>query len=1430
MVSILIGTIIFYNWEMKQKLEKVETADEHELSAINNIAYYIQRTKSSLREVLVEILHEALDNRIKTADHEHADHEHTEHSNKDPHQKNNRHDKHDAYDSHHDPHQEIEHALSIVKNSIVSIQNNLVSWEKAINTGINLVTDPEEIKFEKEKLEQLDNIKEDISRFIFKTNKFVNNTQNQLKKQINESKPTKYTHNFIELSKMFDHEIEPISREIQKFAKDMQVNISHEMERHLKEIEQESDEIIMISSILALCAVAMVLLFAFIILRRVSGPLEVLNRATLEITKGNFDKKIDVLIEDEVGELASSFNTMTDHLKTAQNELHQQNDELKTEIEERQNLEKLKERESSLKTVQNALLQITFSKQSLKEKLNNSLRKILSISEFFINKPQGAIFLYNEKSQMLELTAHNRLHPSLVQSCNRVAQGHCQCGKTATTRKIEFTSRINEHSDSDYDNTQPCDRYSFPILSGEKLLGVFTVYLQDNHLDSVEYENLFKSLTNTLAILIERDRAELRLQEQSWIETSAVKFGEIVQKSDKLQTFAQNLISKLTPFLRGEHGVMYILNEETKRYQLLGSYGYTERKNVSNSFAPGESLIGQCVLENNTIRLTNVPDDYIKISSGLGEASPQEILTIPIGFQGKVLAVIEIASFKRFTHLQETLLEKLTPIIGLGLENLMRSIRTEELLQETQNQAEKLQAQGEDLRRTNIAMEKKTQELEISENKLKEGQEQLMESNRQLEQQAAKLEESFRRTEEQARELEATNKYKTEFLANMSHELRTPLNSLLILAKNLYTNDEGNLSKEQSKDAQIIHESGIDLLNLINDLLDLAKIEARKVDLDVESLDVNSLVISLEQQFKRIAKENKIKWVVDIAKDLNKKIHTDARKVEQIIRNFLSNAIKFTKKGSVTLQINQPTKTNHSLAISVIDTGIGIPAEKQNQVFEAFQQADGSTSREYGGTGLGLSISRELARLLKAEIKLESTENKGSIFTLLLPKKIKQSTVPEIMEEVRELESQKRQITPTLSTNQPITTDQTISDDRENLTANDRIILIIEDDVKFVRLVARISRAKGYKCLIATDGESGLELAQTYKPSGIILDLSLPKMDGWAILKYLKNNADTRHIPVHIVSVFDQVNEGLKKGAVGYLVKPVDQEKLEKAFKKIAHFSSQTIRNLLIAVKDDKEKQDIVELVNNKQVKITTVYEGQKVTELLKEQTFDCLVLDLNLPDIKSLDLLHQISKDKDIVAPPTVIYSDRKLSTKEREKLSKYTHDIVVKDVHTNERLLDEMSLFLHSVEQNLPSNHTNITDSITTQIRERKIDLKNIDKTVLVVDDDMRNAYALCRSLERKGINTVIAPDGREALHLIDQNPEVNAVLMDIMMPIMDGYETIKEIRKQDRFKKLPIITLTAQARSKDKEKSLKVGANDYLAKPVDVEKLFKVLEKWF
>ena len=909
-------------------------------------------------------------------------------------------------------------------------------------------------------------------------------------------------------------------------------------------------------------------------------------------------------------------------------------------------------------------------------------------------------------------------------------------------------------------------------------------------------------------------------ENEAWIKTGQAGLNDRMRGEQDLLTLSKNIISYLTKYLGGQVGVIYLAEkyEDKKRLRMTGSYAFTHRKSLKTTFDFGEGLVGQAALEKEAIVLSGIPGDYISVSSGLGEKKPRHILVQPFIIDGEVKGVIEIGSFESFNDNQLELVRSVGENIAITTNVSLDREKMRNLLEESQRQSEellkqqeKLKIQSKELQMANDDLESKTKDLEMQKEDL----------------QFSRVE-----VERKAKELELASKYKSEFLANMSHELRTPLNSLLILSKDLSDNNRGNLSKDQQKSASIIYEGGLDLLNLINDILDLSKVEAGKLQIHPEEVVVDNLVKNLQNQFEPLAKSKKLKFIINCKPGAPEKIITDGQRLEQIIKNLISNAVKFTEKGSVDVTIAQPEAgvnfreivlpKSEVLEISVKDTGIGIPEAKRMMIFEAFQQAEGGTSRQYGGTGLGLTISRELSRLLGGEIHIESKEGKGSIFTVFIPTDLINAPIKEMDDAMSSFKEEptKDKMPDSRSVDM---LEAYIPDDRENLKVSDSSILIIGDDKDFAHSVRNTVQKHGYKMLFARDGKEGMKLAAQYQPNGILLDMELTDMKGLIVLDHLKFNLKTRHIPVYLMSAEDQSRESLLKGAMGFNLKPVSKEEVGTAIKKMEELENSPVKELLIIQGDEVTSKAIESVLRNKEVNISTAATGKDALSKLKSHIFDCVVLDLEQQDTTGLEILKNLKSVEKTIDMPVVVYTRKELSKKEMKELEKFGDSFLVKAASSTERLLDEVSLFLHTTEKKLSSRQK----KVMTELHHPKHVLKN--KKVLIVDDDVRNSYALTKALSDSGMKVLVAKNGKIAIEELEQEKDIDIVLMDVMMPIMNGYEATAEIRKYKKYEDLPIISLTAKAMPEDKAKSLDAGANDYLTKPVNIEKLLDMVRLW-
>jgi len=922
-------------------------------------------------------------------------------------------------------------------------------------------------------------------------------------------------------------------------------------------------------------------------------------------------------------------------------------------------------------------------------------------------------------------------------------------------------------------------------------------------------------------------RAAIIRRKQEWLQSGQVGLSAAMFGEQRVEQLAQSVLKFLAEYFDAQAAAFF--TRDGNGYRRIATYGVPEGSPTPVRFSAGDGLLGQAASDGKTILLQNVPEGYLTLGSALGQGTPRHLIISPATTDGEVNAVLELGFIHPLEELSIQLLETVSDSIGIAVRSANYRAHLQNLLEETQRQAEELQSQSEELRVNNEELEEQSRALKESQTRLEQQQAEMEQTNAQLEEQTQLLETQKDDLERakitvqlKAQELEQASQYKSDFLANMSHELRTPLNSSLILAKLLADNPLGNLNEEQIKFAQTIQSSGNDLLMLINDILDLSKIEAGHMEMRPETVPLQRLVNDLTRSFEAVAQQKGLAFHTRIEPGCPEAIITDLQRVEQVLKNMLSNAIKFTDSGKVELSISRAAKGR--LAFAVSDTGIGIAPEQQQAIFEAFRQADGTISRKYGGTGLGLSISRELTRLLGGMIELKSKPEQGSIFTV---------TIPEVYDPA--LVAPRRPLTyvetpvplpaPRVKIGAPPVSHPTsIMDDREKLTGNGRIILIVEDDESFARILYDLAHELDFQCLMAGNAEDALILTKQYLPSAIVLDVGLPDNSGLSVLDRLKRDARTRHIPVHVISGGDYAQTALSLGAVGYMLKPVQRTELIKTLKQLETRLDQHMRRILIVEDDAVQRDSMQKLLGSHDVETVGVGTAAECLARLKESTFDCMVLDLSLPDASGYSLLETLSKEEAYSFPPVIVYTGRELSADEEQRLRRYSKSIIIKGAKSPERLLDEVTLFLHQVVSELPLEQQRMLE------RAKSRDAALEGRHILVVEDDIRNVYALTSILEPYGAFVQIARNGREALDMLEKSATpIDLVLMDVMMPEMDGLTATREIRKRSEWKKLPVIMLTAKAMKDDQERCLDAGANDYMAKPLDVEKLLSLVRVW-
>jgi HAMP domain-containing protein/CheY-like chemotaxis protein len=1212
-----------------------------------------------------------------------------------------------------------------------------------------------------------------------------------------------------------------------------------------------------------------------------TGQVRNIADVTTAVAKGDLSRKMTVDVKGEILELKNTINTMVDQLSAFSSEV--------TRVARDVGTEGKLGGQANVPGVAGTWKDLTDNVNTLAGNLTSQIRNIALVTTAVAKGDLSQKITVEVRGEILELkNTVNAMVDSLrvfADEVTRVAKEVGTEGKLGGQAEVPgaagtwraLTDNVNAMANSLTLQVRAIADVATAVTRGDLSRQI-----------AVEAQGELDELKNNMnQMIVNLKSTTEKNSEQDWLKSNLAKFSRMMQGQKDLEALSKLIMSELTPLVSAHHGVFYIMDDDnqTPVLKLIASYAYKERKHVASRFHLGEGLVGQAALEKKPILLTNVPEDYIQISSGLGEATPRNVIVLPVMFEGEVKAVIELASFLPFSQIHQLFLDQFTESVGVVINMIAANMRTAELLEqsqsltlELQSQSEELRTQQEELKKSNAELEAQAQTLRTSEELLKDQQEELQQVNEELEEKASLLAEQNRKVEskneevegarvaleEKAEQLALSSKYKSEFLANMSHELRTPLNSLLILARLLSENKDGNLSPKQVEFAQTILTSGSDLLNLINDVLDLSKVEAGKMDVNPTEVAMADVKDFVDRSFSQLADQKGLGFHVELNADLPQTILTDGGRLQQVLKNLLSNAFKFTEQGDVTLTVRRAEKGRRFLnptlegspeviAFAVADTGVGIAKDKQRLIFEAFQQADGTTSRKYGGTGLGLSISREIARLLGGEIRVESAEGQGSTFTLFLPTRyiprqdgpdrdpISTSTYPSMP---RIPETAPRRTTPV---RQVVSRDQrrrptgdalqyrperraipqtVIADDRENIEEGDRTVLVIENDRNFAKVLLDMARDKGYKGVVELDGEAGLTAAREVRPDAITLDIDMPGMDGLEVLDRLKRDPATRHLPVHIISGVEQKRAGLNAGAIAFLAKPVSKEALDAAFARIATFIDTVPKNLLVVEDNEAQRESIVELIAHDDVEITAVASAEEALTKIHEKHFDCMVLDLGLHtggDMSGFDLLEKVKSDTDNHDLPIIIYTGKELSQEDETKIKKYAETIIVKDVKSPERLLDETALFLHRIEAKLPEQKRKMLEHL------HDADSVVAGKNILVVDDDVRNIFSLTSMLEDHGMIVRFAENGKQAIEQLKKDPNVDAVLMDIMMPEMDGYETTRAIRAMDKFKALPIIALTAKAMKGDREKCIAAGASDYITKPVDTEQLLSLLRVW-
>jgi CheY-like chemotaxis protein/signal transduction histidine kinase/HAMP domain-containing protein len=1131
---------------------------------------------------------------------------------------------------------------------------------------------------------------------------------------------------------------------------------------------------------------------------------------TTAVAKGDLSRKITVDVKGEILELKNTINTMVDQLNGFAGEV--------TRVAREVGTEGKLGGQAEVPGVAGTWKDLTDNVNVMAANLTEQVRGIVKVVTAVATGDLTQKLIVNAKGEVAALaeTINNmtRTLATFADQVTTVARevgvegrlgGQANVPGAAGTWK-DLTGNVNLLADNLTNQVRAIAEVATAVTKGDLTRSI-----------QVEARGEVAELKDNINTMIDNLRLTTdRNKEQDWLKTNLARFTGMLQGQRDLATVGRLLLSELAPLVNAHQGVIYRMGSDSAPGMvLLSTFADNSEDGHRTQLRLGEGLIGQCAQEKRRMLIVDIPATATPVRSGLFQAVPRNIVVLPVLFEDQVKAVIELATLGGFTASQLAFLEQLTSSIGIVLNSIEATMQTENLLEQSQQLATELQTQQRELQQTNEQLGLKAQ--------------QLAEQNAEVERKNQEIEQARRALEEKAKELALTSKYKSEFLANMSHELRTPLNSILVLGQQLSENPEGNLTPKQVEFSRTIHGAGTDLLNLISDILDLSKIESGTVSVQAEEVFFASLMEVVARPFRHEAENRKLTFETYLDTSLDNSLVTDAKRVQQVLKNLLSNALKFTEQGRVRLSVTKATagwsadhpvltRAESVVAFEVSDTGIGIPAEKQRIIFEAFQQADAGTSRKYGGTGLGLAISRELAGLLGGEIQLRSTAGAGSTFTLYLPQLYvgPTATVPA----GSQLSSLS---TSPLRTSAPDRIQERIADDRENLGASDNVLLIVEDDLHYARILCDLARDTGFKVLMASNGTEALTLAREYQPTAVSLDVFLPDMLGWTVLNHLKQNPGTRHIPVQMLTLDDDRRHGLSRGAFAFLTKPTDRSSLETAFSRIKEYAAPRRKRLLVVEDDPSEQFSIRELLGSDDIEVEVASTGSEALNLVRERPFDCMVLDLRLPDMSGFEVLEKLGGQRSSADLPVVVFTGRELSLEEDTRLHELARSVVVKDVESPERLLDETSLFLHRVIAELPAEKQKMLD------RLHHSDDALVGKKVVVVDDDVRNIFALSSVLERRGMTVLSASTGREAIAILESTSDVAIVLMDIMMPEMDGYQTMQVIRENSAFRRLPIIALTAKAMKGDREKCLEAGASEYLAKPVNTEQLLSALRMW-
>ncbi|WP_119462461.1 HAMP domain-containing protein [Rhodospirillaceae bacterium SYSU D60014] len=1174
-----------------------------------------------------------------------------------------------------------------------------------------------------------------------------------------------------------------------------------------------------------------------------TGQVRNIAEVTTAVAKGDLSKKITVDVKGEILELKDTINTMVDQLNSFASEV--------TRVAREVGTEGKLGGQARVEGVAGTWKDLTDNVNLMATNLTNQVRGIADVvtavargdlkRKLAVDAKGEIAALANTINGMIETLA------TFADQVTNVAREVGIEGKLGGQAKVpgaaglwrDLTDNVNQLAANLTTQVRAIAEVATAVTKGDLTRSI-----------TVEASGEVAALSDNINEMIRnlKDTTQKNM-EQDWLKTNLTRFTRMLQGERDLMTVSNLILSELAPLVDAQYGVFYVGNRENDEtvLDLVASYASEPAESLTSRFRLREGLIGQCAQDKRRMLLTNVPGDYLHIGSGLGRSAPVTIIVLPVLFEGEIKAVIELASFGQFSDTHQSFLDQLMESIGIVLNTIAATMRTEGLLKQSQLLTGELQSQQEELKKTNDRLEMQARSLRKSEEMLKSQREELRRTNEELQEKAQLLSNEKKQVEaknlevelaksaleEKAEQLALTSKYKSEFLANMSHELRTPLNSLLILSKLLGENTDGNLTEKQTEFARTINAAGSDLLSLINDILDLSKIESGTVTLDVSDMPFLSLRHHMERTFGQVADDKELDFSIEFSDALPRSIKTDEKRLQQVVMNLLSNAFKFTKEGSVRLQVKPVTEgwsgihpalknAKRALSIAVSDTGIGIPEDKQRIIFEAFQQADGTTSRKYGGTGLGLSISREIARLLGGEIHVASTPGTGSTFTLYLPLEVPAAlgfaadAAAPTQPYIGGAEDAGLALLPSTE----------IKDDREHIRLGDPVALIVEQDVKLAGLLLDLAREHGFKGAVSTTGAGTLSLAKKFRPDAIMLEIGLSDMDGWVLLDLLKRDSQTRHVPVHVISAEAYRWRALNMGAFNFTAKPAgkpaDKDALVAAFDRLKRFTERWVKKLLLVDDDEVQRRSIVSLISDEDVQIETVTSPDKALKTLTEQEFDCLVVNLTTPEAGGIELIEGVRSSDRLAAMPIVVYAaEHEMGTDER--LRKLAETAVLRCAESTGELFDDTALFLHRIVMNLADEkrrllqQTRLKDPI---LRGRK---------VLIIDDDIRNIFSLISVFERHAMEVLYAENGRDGIALLEDTPDIDVALIDIMMPDMDGFQTMRQIRQREDLKAMPLIAVTAKAMKGDRQKCIAAGASDYVAKPVDIDLLLSLIRVW-